>query len=151
MQFSFAVLLFPKMKTRREKKEKEEGEKEEQGKASNWQRILVAEWRRIPARELRLPLIKPLECSTRRCKLSKGSNKKSTRTRGEEGGKTGMRANPTLFSMTFAVLFWLMCFVLLPFALLLINVYNLLICTGSNMSLSPHSPLFLFFSCCTTN
>lgn len=85
MQFSFAVLLFPKMKTRREKKEKKE-EGKEQGEASNWQRILVAEWRRIPARELRLPLIKPLECSTRRCKLSKGSNKKSTSTRGEKGG-----------------------------------------------------------------
>lgn len=76
MQFSFAVLLFPKMKTRREKNEKEEGEKE-QGEASNWQRILVAEWQRIPARELRLPLIKPLECSTRRCKLSKAATKKA--------------------------------------------------------------------------
>lgn len=141
MQFSFAVLLFPKMKTRRAKKEKKE-EGKEQGEASNWQRILVAEWRRIPARELRLPLIKPLECSTRRCKLSKGSNKKSTRTTG--GGRGGsMRANPTLFSMTFAVLFWLMCFVLLPFALLLINVYNLLICTGSNMSPSPTPPPLL--------
>lgn len=85
MQFSFAVLLFPKMKTRREKKEKKE-----EWEASNWQRILVAEWRRIPARELRLPLIKPLECSTRRCKLSKGSNKKALVRveRGEDEGES---------------------------------------------------------------
>lgn len=124
------------MKTSRDKKKEKEEEKEE---ASNWQRILVAEWR-IPARELRLPLIKPLECSTRRCKLSKGSTKKRTR-RGER--RVRMRAIPTLFSMTFAVLFWLMCFVLLPFALLLINVYNLLICTGSNMRLSPSLLLLL--------
>lgn len=84
MQFSFAVLLFPKMKTSRDKKEEEEEEKV----ASNWQRILVAEWR-IPARELRLPLIKPLECSTRRCKLSQGSTKKRTRLRGEEDEDEG--------------------------------------------------------------
>lgn len=144
MQFSFAVLLFPKMKTSRDKKKEKEEEKEE---ASNWQRILVAEWR-IPARELRLPLIKPLECSTRRCKLSKGSTKKKrTRMRGEEDEDEG-DSDFVFDDVCSSLLAHVLCAPSVCFALnkriQFVNLYRI------KHETLPLLPL-LSFSCCATN